>query len=43
MGLEWDKDGEMLAVIQAGSPIVKLWDANQVRRHTTILLYYLLL
>ena len=28
-GLEWDKDGEMLAVMQEKSPVIKLWDANQ--------------
>jgi WD40 repeat protein len=28
-GLEWDKDGEMLAVMQEKSAVIKLWDANQ--------------
>jgi WD40 repeat protein len=28
-GLEWDKDGEMLAVMQEKSSVIKLWDANQ--------------
>jgi len=27
--MEWDKDGELLAVLQEGSSIIKLWDANQ--------------
>ena len=27
--LVWDKDGEMLAILQANSPIVTLWDSNQ--------------
>ena len=25
MQLEWDMDGELLAVLQADSPIIKLW------------------
>ena len=29
MQLEWDPAGETLAILQSGSPIVKLWDANQ--------------
>merc|ERR1719382_1981089 len=27
--LAWDAEGEMLAVLQQSSPIIKLWDANQ--------------
>ena len=27
--LEWDNEGAVLAILQHGSPIVKLWDANQ--------------
>ena len=27
--LDWDPQGETLAILQHGSPIVKLWDANQ--------------
>lgn len=29
MQLIWDQDGEMLAVLQQGSPLITLWDANQ--------------
>ena len=27
--LDWDTEGETLAILQSQSPIVKLWDANQ--------------
>jgi len=29
--LEWEHEGETLAILQSGSPVVKLWDANQGR------------
>ena len=32
--LDWDPQGETLAILQHGSPIVKLWDANQGREDT---------
>jgi hypothetical protein len=28
IGLDWDKDGELLAIIQTGSSVVTLWDKN---------------
>ena len=34
LDLAWDKDGETIAILQQGSPIIKLWDVNQSIEHT---------
>lgn len=35
LGLAWDNEGELLAVIQANSAVVILWDKN-TRKSTTV-------